>query len=347
MENEKSFSAAEKPARLLKRSLLKLSGSKLLILGVLVVLFAIFSVFAHNFLTVRSVLNLLVQTSTFTILGIGATLVLIVGGIDFSLGAVVAFSGTAAVVFAVMGIPVWISMVLAVCVGGMIGFMNGFLVARLHLPSFLTTFAMATLLYGILGGFYAYAASHPAPFPMPASFGNLANTPVFRIFSHDANGARIVAFPGISWIVIIMVFVAVLFHLLLTRTRLGRTLHLAGSNPVAARFSGIKVVRVRITAYVLAGMLAGLVGVLLASRLGGAPGGAAGYEIIAIECAMIGGASLAGGAGSIGGTVIASFILSSLSMGLTMMNANPNLPTFLNGFVVLVAVWLDQIRIRK
>ena len=100
-------------------------------------------------------------------------------------------------------------------------------------------------------------------------------------------------------------------------------------------------------AYLFAGLLAGLVGALLASRLGAPPGGAVGYEMIAIECAMIGGASLAGGVGSVGGTVIASFILSTLSMGLTMMNASPFIPTFLNGFVVLGAVYLDQIRIRK
>jgi ribose transport system permease protein len=347
MKNEKSIPFAEDSAPQLKWSLLKLFQKRLLTLGVFVVLFVTFSIFAHNFLTVRSVLNLLVQTSTFTILGIGATLVLIVGGIDFSLGAVVAFSGTAVVVFAVTGIPIWISMILAVSLGGMIGFVNGFLVARMRLPSFLTTFAMATLIYGILGGFYVFAASHPAPFPVPAGLGDLANNPVFSIFSHDATGARIVVFPGISWVVIIMVFVAVLSHLLLSKTRIGRYIHLVGSNLAASRFAGIKVVRVRIMAYVLAGLLAGLVGVLLASRLGAPPGGAVGYEIIAIECAMIGGASLAGGVGSVGGTVIASFILSTLSMGLTMMNANPNIPTFLNGFVVLGAVYLDQIRIRK
>ncbi|MGD0004516.1 MAG: hypothetical protein ABSE06_09840 [Anaerolineaceae bacterium] len=182
---------------------------------------------------------------------------------------------------------------------------------------------------------------------MPASLGNLANHPIFTIFFHDATGERIVAFPGISWIVIIMVFVAVLFHLLLTKTRIGRYTRLVGSNQVASRFSGIKVIRVRIMAYVLAGLLAGLVGVLLASQLSVPPGGAVGYEIIGIECAMIGGASLAGGVGSIGGTVIASFILFTLSMGLTMMNINPYIPTFLNGFVVLGAVYLDQIRIRK
>ena len=237
-------------------------------------------------------------------------------------------------------------MILAISLGGMIGFMNGFLVTRMRLPSFITTFAMASLIYGILG-FVAYLGSHAPPLHVPASLGNLANNPVFTIFSHDATGARIVVFPGISWIVIIMVFVAVFFHLLLTKTRIGRYTLLVGSNQEASRFSGIKVIRVRIMAYVLAGLLAGLVGVLLASRLGSPPGGAVGYELIGIECAMIGGASLAGGVGSIGGTVIASFILSTLSMGLTMMNANPYIPNFLNGFVVLSAVYLDQIRIRK
>jgi ribose transport system permease protein len=346
MENKTSFPLAEKPAQLLNRSLLKLSQNRLLILGVFVVLFVTFSIFAHNFFTVRSVLNLLVQTSTFSILSIGSTLVLIVGGVDFSLGAVIAFSGTAVVVFSGLGMPIWSSMIAAVGLGGMIGLTNGFLVVRMRLPSFITTFAMASLLYGFLG-FVAFIGSHAPPLHVPASLGNLANTPVFRIFSHDATGARIVAFPGISWIVIIMVFLAVLFHLLLTKTRLGRYFRLVGSNMEASRFSGIKVIRVRVMAYVLAGLLAGLVGVLLASRMSAPPGGAVGYEIIGIECAMIGGASLAGGVGSVGATVIASFILSTLSMGLTMMNVNPFIPTFLNGFIVVGAVYLDQIRIRK
>lgn len=319
----------------------------LLTLGVFVVMFVIFSIFANNFFTVRSVLNLLVQTSTFTILSIGSALVLIVGGVDFSLGAVVAFSGTAVVAFALTGIPIWISMVLAVSLGGIIGSVNGFLVARRHLPSFLTTFAMGILIYGILGGFYAFAASHPPPFPLPASLGDLANVPVFKIFSRDATGASIMVFPGVSWIVIIMVFVAALFDLILTKTRIGRYFYLVGSNPDASRLSGIKVIRVKVLAFVFAGLLAGLVGVLLASRMMAPPGGAAGYEMIGIICAMIGGASLAGGAGSVVGTVIGSFLLSTLSMGLTMMNANPYIPTFLNGFIVLAAVYLDQVRNRK
>jgi ribose transport system permease protein len=344
MKNEMPGSLAERPAQLLNRSPRGLSLNRLLTLGVFVVMFAIFSIFATNFFTVRSVLNLLVQTCTVTILSIGSALVLIVGGIDFSLGVVIALSGTAAAWFAGMGIPIWISMLAAAGLGGITGLTNGFLIAKMRLPSFITTLAMAMFFYGIL----AFAASHARWLPVPDALGNLANVPVFRIYAHDAAGARIAVFPGISWIVLIMVFVAALFHLILTKTRIGRHTFLVGSNQVAARFSGIKVVRVKITAYVLAGLLAGLVGVLLASRMVARPGAAAGYEIVGIECAMIGGASLSGGVGSVGGTVIGSFILSTLGMGLTMMNTSKiYIPLLLNGVILICAVYLDQIRIRK
>jgi ribose transport system permease protein len=333
----------------LNRLPLGLSSNRFLPLAVLAIVFAVFSIFANNFFTVRSVLNLLIQTSTFTILGIGATLVLVVGDIDFSPGAVIALSGTAVVVFAVMGIPIWISMIAAVILGGAIGFANGFLVARVRLSSFLVTLAMSMLIYGILG-FVAFAASraNAKPGPLPDSLGDLATIPVFRILARDANGARVVVFPGISWIVIIMVVVAAFSHLFLEKTRFGRHAFLVGSNPEASRFSGINVTHVKITAFVFASLLAGLVGVLLASRLMTPPGGAAGYEMIAIECAMIGGASLSGGTGSVGGTVIGAFLLSSLAMGLTMMNIDHiYLPVFLNGVILLGTVYLDQKRKRK
>jgi ribose transport system permease protein len=222
--------------------------NRLLSLGVLAVLLLIFSVVSNNFFTVRGVLNLLVQTSTFTIIAIGSVLVLIVAGIDFSLGAVVALGGVGVIWFAAMGAPVWVAMIAAVGLGGIL---------RRH----------------------------------------------FRM---------------------------------------------VGSNQEAARFSGIKVNRVKRFAYVLAGMLAGLSGVLLTSRLGFPPGGAVGYEMVGITCAMIGGASLSGGVGSIGGTVIGSFIVGTLFTGLSMMNtSNPALPRLFNGVVVLAAVCLDQVRDRK
>ena len=319
-------------------------------LGVFVIVYFIFSLFARNFFTVAGVLNLLVQTSTFTIIAIGSTLVLIVGGIDFSLGAVVAFGGTGLPWIAAMfGAPVWLCYVGAICLGGLIGLLNGFLVTRLRIPSFLATMSVAMILYGIMNvlAWIAFNSSGPPPHPIP-DFGGLANTPVFRIYSTNAAGARTVVFPGISWIVIIMVIVAVLFHFMTTRSRIGRYFHTVGFNETVARFSGIRVNRIKRSAYVLAGMLAALSGVLLTSRLGWPPGGAAGYEMIGITCAMIGGASLSGGVGSIGGTVIGSFIISTLAVGLSMANTNnPALPMLFNGIVILGAVCLDQVRTRR
>jgi ribose transport system permease protein len=347
----KPDSLAKKSAPRLNWSSLGLSPNIFLPLAVFVIMFAIFSIFANNFFTVRSVLNLLVQTSTFTILGIGATLVLVVGCIDFSLGAVIALSGTAVYVFAAAGIPIWISMLAASILGGVVGLVNGFVVARVRLPSFITTFTMAMVVYGLLSAFGAFMNAHAGPIPHPDNLehlGDMANPPAFRVISHDAGGAEIVVFPGISWIVVITVIVAVLSHLFLEKIRFGRYAYLVGSNSDASRFSGIKVARIKTLAFVFASVLAGLVGVLLASRLGNPPGAAAGYEMIAIECAMIGGASLSGGTGSVGRTVIGAFLISTLAMGITMMNVDRiDIPMFLNGLIVLGVVYLDQKRNRK
>ena len=182
IKNEKLDSLAEKVARRLNWSQLRLSSNRLLPLAVFVIIFALFSIFANNFFTIRGVLNLLVQTSTFTILSIGSALVLIVGGVDFSLGAVIALSGTAVVAFAVMGIPIWISMILAVSLGGMVGFVNGFLVAKMRLPSFITTFAMAISLYGCLGALSEFAASHARHSPCRVAWAIWPMSPFSRSF---------------------------------------------------------------------------------------------------------------------------------------------------------------------
>ncbi len=351
MENNKARTFLEKPKPLLSLSPYGFSLNRLITLGVFLVLFSFFSIFANNFFTVRNLLNLLIQTSTFAILSIGSTVELAVGGIDYSLGAVIAFSSAGLFVFVMMGIPVWLAMILAICLGGLIGVVNGFLVAKLRLPSFIATFAMAMLIYGSLSfavGLLLNSSSAGAPPPTAPPnmehIGDLANASVFPIYSTAADGTRSEVFPGLSWITIIMILVAVFFHLVLTKTRLGRYFFLVGSNEGASRLSGIKVVRIKITAFMIGGLLAGLSGVLLTSRVGGPPGGAAGYETVGIICAMLGGASFFGGAGSVAGTVIGAFILSTLSMGLTMLNPDKSflLPHYINGFVILIAVFLDQ-----
>jgi ribose/xylose/arabinose/galactoside ABC-type transport system permease subunit len=161
-------------------------------------------------------------------------------------------------------------------------------------------------------------------------------------------GSRALIFPGISWIVIIMALVAVLFHLVSTKSRTGRHFRMVGSKQEAAWFSGIEVNRVKRFVCVLAGMLPALFGVLLTSRLGFPPGGAVGYEMVGITCAMIGGVSLSGGVGSIGWTVIGSFIIGTLATGLSMMNtSNPALARLFNGIANHAVVCLDQVRNRK
>ncbi len=329
-----------------RRSPLGFSLNQLTTLAVFVAIFALFSVFANHFFSVRNVLNLLVQTSTFAILSIAATLELIVGGIDFSLGAIVAFGGSAMGMYARLGLPLWLAMMLAVCTGGLIGAANGFLIAKLRMPPFIATFAMAMLLRGSQSFVFGFILSHFARGgrPRPSGIGELAAASVFPIYATAADGTRTEIFPGLSWLFIIMLLVALFFHLVLTRSRYGRYLFLVGSNEAASRLSGINTTLIKISAYVIAGMLASLTGILLASRMGGAVGGAAGYEMTGIICAMIGGASLFGGAGSVVGSVIGAFILSTLSMGLTMMNPDRAYlwPNYINGMIVLAAIYLDQ-----
>ncbi len=324
--------------------------NRLVPLAVFVLLFATFSVVAHNFCTLGSVLNLLTRTSILAILSIGSLVVLMVGAIDFSLGAVMAVSGIATFVFIAMGAPVWLSMLLGIAIGGVVGLANGLLVARLRLPSFLTTLAMAILIYGTLGVvFLSPKGGNPAPPPtMPASLGDLAGGHVLRITARDASGAVVEVFPGISWIVVIMAAVAVVSALILERSRYGRLLHLVGINPEAARLSGVRVVLVKAMAFVCAGLLAGLAAVLLTSLLLMPPVGVSGYEFLAVECAIIGGASLSGGRGSVMGTVIGCLILSTLDKGLTMSDADHlYLPMVLNGIILVGTVALDQARSGK
>jgi ribose transport system permease protein len=321
--------------------------SGLLTLGFFAVLFLIFSVFANNFFTVNSILNLLVQTSPLSIVCIGSALVLIVGCVDFSVGAMVPLGGTAVYWFiALTGVPIWESVIGSIVLCGLVGGANGFLVTRLRLPSFLATMGVAMVIRGCLDLLGRIASNHPTPpHVIPYEMGDLANIPVFRIFRYNGAGKLpTVVFPGISWIVIIMVIVAVVLSFATARTTIGRYAYLVGSNQEAARLSGIRVRLVKLIAFVLAAMLAGLSGILLAFRMSG-PVSGAGYEMIGITCAMIGGASLSGGAGSIAGTVVGSFIIAILSMGLTMMNnSSPALPHLFNGAVVLTAVYLDQVR---
>ena len=303
-------------------------------LGAVIVLFVVFSITATNFFTVRNVLSLALQTSTITIMGIGVTFAIITGGIDLSIGSVVALTGTIAVMVAIAGVPIWLSLIVGILTGSFCGLLNGLMITRLKLPPFIATLGMTFVARGV-----ALTITNAAAYPAPEGFGVLGNGAIL------GTGPQ---FPGIPYPVIIMIVVALLFHFILSKTRIGRYTFAVGSNEEAARLSGIKVKQIKIIAYIICGTLAGLVGVILASRMvTSQPNSASGYELNAIASAVIGGTSLMGGVGTVGGTVIGSFIIGILTVGLTMSGANYYMQQIVIGLVVIGAVTIDQLKGRK
>lgn len=307
---------------------------KFITFGAVIILFIAFSLTAKNFFTVRSILSLLLQTSAVTIMGIGVTFPIITGGIDLSIGSVIALSGTVAVIAALAGIPIWLSMIIGLLVGAFIGLINGLLVTKLKLPPFIATLGTMMVARGV-----ALTITNANAKPAPESFGVLGNNAIL------GTGPQ---FPGIPYPVLIMIAVAIIFQFILNKTRIGRYTFAVGSNEEAARLSGIKVDYVKVVSYVISGLLSGLVGIILASRMvTSQPNSAVGYELNAIASAVIGGVSLMGGVGSVFGTVIGSFIIGILTVGLTMAGANYFLQQIVIGLVVIGAVTIDQLKGRK
>jgi ribose transport system permease protein len=297
-------------------------------------LFIVFSITARNFFTMRSVLTLALQTSTITLMGIGVTFTIITGGIDLSIGSIVALSGTIAVMAAVAGVPIWLSMIIGLLVGVVSGYLNGLMITKWKLPPFIATLGMMMVARGV-----ALTITNANAWPAPEGFGELGNGTIF------GTGPQ---FPGISYPVLIMIAVAIIFSFILSKARIGRYTYAVGSNEEAARLAGIKIHQVKIINYIFSGLLAALVGIILASRMTTSqPNSAIGYEMNAIAAAVIGGTSLMGGVGTVGGAVIGSFIIGILTVGLTMQGANYFMQQIVIGLVVIGAVAIDQLKDRK
>lgn len=317
---------------------------KMAALAGLILLVIFFSVTNDYFFTSNNIMTVGLQTSTIALIGIGATCVILTGGIDLSTGSVVALSGGAAAMIVNAGVPVPIGMVLGILVGGACGLTNGILVTQMKLPPFIATLGMMMVARGL-----ALYVTNAAPVSgMPESFAVLGNGALFKIVEEGPNGLPKVVFTGIPYPVIIMIFITVLFTFALTKLKVGRYIYAIGSNEEAARLSGIKTNIVKIYAYVASGLLSGLTGVILASRLVTAqPNGGVTYELDAIASAVVGGTSLMGGVGTIPGTLIGSFIIGVLRNGLNMNGVSSFVQMIVIGLVIIVAVSLDQLRQSK
>nr|WP_282567994.1 ribose ABC transporter permease [Devosia oryzisoli] len=294
---------------------------------VLILLVVLMSIFAPNFNRVDNLLNIARSISVNAILAAGLTFVILTGGIDLSVGSIVAVSGVVAVIAAIAGVPAPVAVVIGMAVGGACGLVNGVLTAYLALAPFIVTLGTMTFLRGL-----AYTITNGQP--IVSSDLN---------FKDLGNGYLL----GIPVPVIAMVAVFLVAWFVLERTRYGRHVYAVGGNAQAARLAGVQVNRIILSVYVVAGICAGLAGVIFAARVISAqPTAGTGYELDAIAAVVLGGTSLVGGRGRIVGTLIGAVILGVLTTGLILLNVQFFTQLLIKGVVIILAVAIDSLKQR-
>jgi ribose transport system permease protein len=310
---------------------------RLLAFGALIVLIVVFSVASPNFLQFNNIIGILLATAVNGVLALGVTFVIISGGIDLSIGTVMTLSAVmTGVLITNMDLPVPVGIVGGVLTGGLAGVGNGILIARFHIPPFIATLGMLNVAKG-----FALVISGLKPI-------YFNETPEVNQSAMGSLVGSIVPGLDIPNIVLVLFGAALLASLVLSRTILGRYTFALGSNEEAARLSGVSVDRWKIAVYTTCGLFAGLAGVLIAARLNSAqPSLGQGYELDAIAAAVIGGTSLSGGEGSILGTVIGAFIISTLTNGLRILSVPQEWQIVVTGGIVILAVYLDVVRRRQ
>jgi len=277
-----------------------------------------------NFFSLQNMTIVLRQVSINGILAIGVTFVIITGGIDLSLGSVVALAGVVAALFAhPEEYPLMVPIALALMVGAGIGGLNGLVITKGRVASFIVTLGMMTIARGLA---LVFSDGRPVT--------NLSD-------SFNAIGGGNLA--GIPIPILIFALVIVLAILLLNHTRIGRYMYAVGGNEKAAYASGVRVDRVKMVAYVVCSGLAALAGIVLASRINtGQPNAGVAYELDAIAAVVIGGTSLSGGIGSIGGTVLGVLLIGVINNGLDLLNISSYYQQIIKGVIIIAAVLIDR-----
>ncbi|MCR5347782.1 MAG: ABC transporter permease [Fretibacterium sp.] len=282
-----------------------------------------------TFLTRTNIFNVLRQSSTNLMLACGMTMVIILGGIDLSVGSIIAMSGVlgaAAVVW--YGLPEGVGIAIALLSGLIFGLLNGMVIAMTKIPPFIVTLASMNVAKGIA---YVFSGGKPIR----------CMTEAWKFLGAGYVGP--VPTP-----VITMTAVFIIAVLILNRTRIGRHIYAVGGNDTAARFSGISTAKTKFFVYSFSGLMAGLAGITIASRLySGTCTSGDGAEMDAIAAVVVGGTSMAGGSGRLGGTLIGVLIIGILNNGLNLMGVNSDWQYIIKGAVILLAVYVDFLRNTK
>ena len=294
----------------------------LIILGLGVVL----SIASPNFLKTTNILNILRQVSINGILAIGMSLVCLTGGIDLSVGSIVAFAGIlTAGMLNNTSLPIFVIALIAVAVGCIMGLINGYFVAYWGAPAFVVTLSMLTVGRGLT---YIYCDGKPIS-KLPAEFlvigkGSLLGLPI-------------------PTIVLLIVFIV--FSVMLSKFKLGRYIYSVGGNPQAAMVSGINVKKILLLVYMFSGMCCGVAAVVLTARVSaGLATAGDGYELNAIAATVIGGTSLSGGTGKLWGTLLGALLLGMVNTGLDLLNVTSYYQQVVRGLIILGAILIDTRR---
>jgi ribose transport system permease protein len=301
---------------------------KLLPFLTLVGLFAFLSLASPHFLSQTNLSSVVRQTAVINTMALGMTMIIIAGGIDLSVGSILAMGGLLGTMSMERGAPIPAGVLAGIAAGMFWGFLNGFLTTRLRINPFIVT--LGTL--GIVRGLALIISGGLPVHRIPSGFAYLGE-------------GSLLGFPFVLWL---LAACAALVHVILEHTRLGRYAFAIGSNPEAAIYAGVNVNLVTTAVYTIAGMLTGLAGMIEASRLmTGQPTAGQGYELQAIAAVVIGGGSLRGGEGTVIGTLIGAFIMGLLANGSDLLGITPYVQQAIIGAVIIAAVALDELRKRK
>jgi erythritol transport system permease protein len=309
----------------------------------LVIIIAIFAILSDNYLTAGNLTTITKQVAFNAIIALGMLLVILNGGIDLSVGSTVGLTGAVAgnlfrgldlpLTEAIMFPSVWVIVVISVAIGMLVGWVNGLLIARLNLAPFIVTLGM---LYVARGLTEVLLDGQNITNELRGQEG-LGNTGFFEVFA-----SRPLGLPLSAWVMIVL---AIVFSIVLTRTPFGRWLYATGSNERAAQLSGVPVKSVQTRIYVLAGLCAGVVGILQVANISSSTADLGQfYELNAIAAVVIGGAALSGGRGTVRGTIIGAFVIGFLANGLVIVGVSPFWQKVITGAVIILAVAVDQIQ---
>lgn len=302
------------------RSILRIEGVTVFFALALLIIFS--SIFAPSFLTAENVSNVLVQSVFVAILGIGMTYVLISGGIDLSVGSIMGLAAAVCVYCLNAGVPLPLAILAGLAAGAAAGLFNAYFIVVLGFADFIATLGTLSLLRGIVELMTASSRLNSQdPGFMSLAAGSLAGVPTS---------------------VVIAVVAALVAGIILARTTMGRAVYGVGLNPKSSFLAGVLVKRVRFSVFLVSGLCAALAGILLASRLSSVhPAMGTGYELTAIAAAALGGASLAGGRGSVLGTALGALFLAILQNTLSLMSVNAFWFQIITGVIIVLAVLLD------